>query len=311
MDIVLHSLNGILTVMLMMAVGFAMDRRGWFTEDGVSLVSRLVNNVCLPTYMIANLVSSFTQADLFDIGRGVAVPLISMLLGYIAARIMAGYLGIAKGRRGVFTCCVAFSSVIFQGLPLGIAIFGEDAVPYIIVYYMANATLFWTIGMHEIAADAGEEVLWLSRKSLKAILTPPLLGFFAGIILVLIEAKLPEPIFKSCYYIGSMTSPLAMLFIGIGLSRTDWNGIRLDLQLIVAVLGRFFVCPLLVWVLMPFFDVSDMMGNVFIICAAMPGMTNLSILSKAYGGDYKYGAMLVAASTVCSAFVIPFYMWLI
>ncbi len=311
MNIVLHSLNGILTVMLMMAAGFIMDRRKWFTEDDVTLISRLVNNVCLPTYMIANLTARFTREDLFSMGDGIAVPVISMLLGYLAAKILVRVIGIPEGRRGVFACCVAFSSVIFQGLPLGIALFGEDAVPYIMIYYMANTTLFWTIGMHEIAGDAGEEIPWLGKKSLKAIMTPPLMGFFAGIILVLCDIRLPEPLFKSFSYIGSMTSPLAMIFIGIGLSRTDWKGIKIDRQLVTSILGRFLVCPLLLIVLLPFFDIPDMMGKVFIICATMPGLTNLSILSKVYGGDYKYGAMLVATSTVCSAVVIPFYMWLI
>lgn len=38
MDIVIHSLNGIITVMLIIWTGFAMERLGWFTESSVTLI---------------------------------------------------------------------------------------------------------------------------------------------------------------------------------------------------------------------------------------------------------------------------------
>ena len=75
------------------------------------------------------------------------------------------------------------------------------------------------------------------------------------------------------------------------------------------MLSRFLVCPLLVMALLPFFDLEPLMGQVFVILAAMPTMTNTSIVTKSYGGDYKYAAMLTAVSTVLAAVVLPIYMW--
>ena len=40
MDIVLHSLNGVLTVLIMIAMGVLLERKGWFDEKSVSLVSK-------------------------------------------------------------------------------------------------------------------------------------------------------------------------------------------------------------------------------------------------------------------------------
>lgn len=121
--------------------------------------------------------------------------------------------------------------------------------------------------------------------------------------------ELPQPIFVAFRYIGSMTSPLAMLFIGIAMSKTNWQEIRLGKEMAVAMLSRFLVCPLLVMALLPFFDLKPLMGQVFVILAAMPTMTNTSIVTKSYGGDYKYAAMLTAVSTVLAAVVLPIYMW--
>ncbi|MCD7975025.1 MAG: AEC family transporter [Phascolarctobacterium sp.] len=179
------------------------------------------------------------------------------------------------------------------------------------IYYIANTVLFWTMGVCEVALDALEEVPWISRKALKVILNPLLIGLIIGIILVMLGVKLPEPVYRSCYYIGSMTSPLAMLFVGIAMSMTACDDIRIDFPTCVAMLGRFFICQLLLFMLLPLFNIGTVMGRVFVICAALSSVTNLFVVLKGYGGDYRYAAMLVTVSTCLSVCVIPFYMWLI
>lgn len=311
MEIILHALSGIVTVMLMIAAGFILERRGWFKETGVNLIARLVNYLCLPAYMLANLMANFDHEGLLTMVRGVIVPFLSMLGAYFAIKVIAGIMKVPSGKRGVFIASVSFSNVIFIGLPLAIALFGEEGVPFVMVYYMANTTLFWTIGIHELSRDAGLDVPWLSMKTLRTVFSPPLMGFFTGVALLILDLKLPSPLFNACRYIGSMTSPLAMLFIGIAMARTAWREIRPDFMMLVGMVCRFLIGPLFVILLIPVFDIPKDMGRVFVILAAMPVMTNLSIISKTYGGDYKYAAMLVTVSTCLAAFVIPFYMWLI
>lgn len=152
---------------------------------------------------------------------------------------------------------------------------------------------------------------WFSRRTLCSIVSLPLVGFMTGAAFVLLEWDLPQPLFAACRYIGSMTTPLAMLFIGIAMSKTDWREIRLGKELLAGMLGRFFICPFIVLGIAPLFHLDEMMTKVFVVMSAMPTMTNTAIVAKSYGGDYKYAAMLTAVSTVLAAAVIPFYMWLI
>ncbi len=311
MEIIMHALNGVLTVMIMIGAGFWMERRGWFSEDSVSLISRMVNYACLPTYMMTNMLANFQHDQLISMSRGLIVPLISMLAGYFISKLLGRAVGVPRSHQGIFSACVSFSNTIFIGLPLGIALFGDAGAPYIMIYYMVNTTLFWTIGVHELASGAGRETPLLSRQTLKNIVSPPLMGFFIGVVMVILEWNLPQPVFKAFHYIGSMTTPLAMLFIGIAMSKTDWHKIRLGAELAAAMLGRYFICPLIVIAILPFFDLDPMMQKVFVIMAAMPAMTNNSIVAKAYGGDYKYAAILTAVSTALAVIMIPFYMWVI
>ena len=227
MEIVLHAFNGILTILIMVAVGFYLERKGWFSEESVALISRLVNYVCLPTYMLTNILSQFKHDQLISLSHGLIVPLISMLTGYFISIFLGRMIGVSRAHQGIFSTCVAFSNTIFIGLPLGIALFGDAGAPYIMIYYMVNTTLFWTIAFHDLATCSGTETPLLSWKTLRSIMSPPLMGFMLGVAMVLLEWSLPEPIFRSFHYLGSMTTPLAMLFIGIAMSKTNWNEIAL------------------------------------------------------------------------------------
>ena len=311
MEIVLHAFNGILTILIMVAVGFYLDRKGWFSEESVALISRLVNYICLPTYMLTNILSQFKHDQLISLSHGLIVPLISMLAGYCISIFLGRMLGVPRAHQGIFYTCVAFSNTIFIGLPLGIALFGDAGAPYIMIYYMVNTTLFWTIAFHDLATCSGTETPLFSCKTLRSIISPPLMGFMLGVAMVLLEWSLPEPIFRSFHYLGSMTTPLAMLFIGIAMSKTNWKEIALGKELVAAMLGRYLICPWIVFLIIPFFHLEPMMEKVFVIMAAMPAMTNTAIVAKSYGGDYKYAAMLTAVSTVLAIVVIPFYMWVV
>ena len=286
MAAILHALQGILTIVIMIATGFYLSRKGWFSESFSSAVAQLVTKVCLPTYMIVNLTVNFSHDQLIEMSGGLPVPIISMALGY--------FIGHAAAR-----------------LPMTLALFGEEGIPYVMLYYMVNTTMFWVVAVHDMASDAGVAAPWLSRKTLKVVLNPPLLGFLAGIILVMLDWRLPMPIEASFRYLGGMTTPLAMLFIGIAISKASWSEIKFDRELTAAMVGRFVICPLCVMVCLPFFALPKLMSDVFVMQAAMPAMTNTSIVAKVYGGDYKYAAMLTVVSTLLAVITTPFYMWVL
>ncbi len=313
MAAVLHSFEGILTILIIILTGFFLSKKGWFSEDSVSLISRLVTNVTLPTYMMSMLLASFTRDSLLQLVHGLPIPVLSMTIGYILGHLVARLIHVHPARRGIFSSVFFLSNTIFIGLPLTLALFDESAVPSVMVYYMANTTFFWVLVAHDIAVDGqgGIAPPLLSMKTLKSVISPPLLGFIFGVLFLLLGWTLPQPILKAFKYIGGMTTPLAMIFIGIAISKYRWADIHLDREVVLAVLGRYVFSPLLVLALVPFFPVPVLMKQVFVMLAAMPAMTNTSIVAKYYGADYQYAAMLTVITTCLAIVVIPFYMWVL
>ncbi|MEG0969477.1 MAG: AEC family transporter [Acidaminococcaceae bacterium] len=311
MAAILQGLQGIFSVMLLIGVGFVLAKRGWFDDSSTALLAKLVTKLCLPLYMIANLTTGFTRTQLVGMSGGLVVPFLSIGICYLVGKLVAYLLHVPRSRRGVF-CSVFFTSnCIFIGLPLSLALFGEAGVPAVMLYYIANTTTFWTIGVHDIARDGGFQAPLWSKQTLAAVFSPPLLGFVAGVLLVFLEWSLPLPLLSVCRYLGSMTTPLAMLFIGVAISQTPWAEIRFDRELLAALVGRFGVSPLCILLLVPFFPLPPLTAQVFTMQAAMPAMTNTSIVAKAYGGDYRYAAQITVVSVFIAILTTPFYMWVL
>ena len=55
----LSALDSVLSIILMIVVGFVLAKRGWFDEAASALITRLVVSLSLPAYMISNLMGGY------------------------------------------------------------------------------------------------------------------------------------------------------------------------------------------------------------------------------------------------------------
>ena len=73
--------------------------------------------------------------------------------------------------------------------------------------------------------------------------SPPMLGFLAGAALTLLDFRLPGFLQDVARYLGNLTTPLALIFIGVCLWKMDPRHLRLSRDLVLALLGKMVACP--------------------------------------------------------------------
>ncbi|MGI6189597.1 MAG: AEC family transporter [Clostridiales bacterium] len=306
---VLDAVQSILSILIMISIGYVLSLRGWFNKETPALFSRLVVRVSLPALMLSNLLTTFSKETLFEAGIGLMLPIFVILFLYWFGRIISGVLKVPPNRRGVFLSLFAFSNTIFIGLPVNMALFGEQNVSFVLLYYMSNTVIFWTIGVNGIRRDGQADNKAASAKQIiKNFLSPPLMMFIFAMILILFDVKLPRFIMDTSRYIGNLTTPMSMLYMGIIIQSIRRSDIEFSKDMLVVILGRFVIAPLLILGLMYFIPVPVIMKKVFVVQAAMPAMTQTSIVSRAYGADHRYAAAMVTATTAASLVFIPLYM---
>ena len=298
--IFLSAVSGVLIILVMVVVGFVMNERGWFNEQSPRIISRLVTQVSLPCYMVTTIMHDFSAGQLKTLLPDLRYPVISMLILFALSFAVARAIGIKRSHIGLFSSMFFNSNTVFIGLPINLALFGNSSIPYVLVYYMANTTFFWTLGVWLIQKDGLHEAKIDPLTALKKIFSPPLLGFILGVILVILHVHLPKFIMSDLSYIGGLTIPMSMIFIG-----------KISRDALGILLGRFLLAPALMALLVLPSSMSPLMKQVFILQAAMPVMTNAPVVSKLYHADSSYAAIMVTETTVLSVIVIPILMVII
>jgi predicted permease len=313
MSTFLSALQGVLEIVIVLIVGYFLSKKGWFDINTADLFAKLVLNLSLPLNMIVNLTTFFKREDLIHSTKGLIIPFLSIIISYIVGYTLAFIFKTKKYRRGLLAGMFSLSNSIFIGLPMSQALFGEIATPYTLLYYMANTTIWWTIGVYGIILDTQGKIDKgiLNMDTLKRIFNPPFLGFLIGVILIFSNLKIPSFIFNSFKMIGNLTTPLSLFYVSIIIYQMGFKRFSLDKDTILTFLGRFIVTPLLVIILNYFIPLPKLMRDVFIIMSAMPVMVNSAIVSRIYGGDYEFAVIMITYTTLLSIIVMPFYMVLI
>ena len=311
MEIFLRSISGILVILGMILVGFVIGEKGWFDDKSRGLIAKLVTQVALPCYMLYTITQRFTAAALLKMLPELRFPALSMVILLGIATAVARIFVVRQDHRGLFISMFFNSNTIFVGLPINQALFGYASIPYVLIYFMCNTTFFWTLGTYLIQRDGEGEAQFDLKTSLKKVFSPPLMGFLLGLVMVMLQIKLPAFLASDLQYLGNLTTPLSMIFIGLSVSHIGLKQLVLGKDQLLILLGRFLVAPLLMATIVYWAPLPSLMKQVFIIQSAMPVMTNAPVVANLYGADSDYAAVMVTETTLATMVVIPILMVLV
>ena len=308
------SIESVLTIVILIAVGYFLQKYKWFGPDFSKGISKLVVNVGLPCSIFTGILANLTVGSLGNLGVGLIFPFGTVIVSYIIAFILMKVFKIRPERRGIFLNGVANANTIFVGMPLNIALFGEASIPYYLVCYISNTISTWVIGIIIMSATDPHKEPGNKSFNWKKVLTPPLVGFIIGLIFLIFSIPVPDFINSALKYLGAFVTPLALIYIGIMLYNAGLKNMRLDRDSILALVGRFVICPIIIIVLIMIgtgafgIVMPSMEKNSFIVQSATPMLAVLPILADQYHGDVKYATNVTTISTVLFIVVVPVLM---
>ncbi|WP_270216913.1 AEC family transporter [Pediococcus pentosaceus] len=304
----LQSIQGVLVIIVMVAVGYYLASLHWFSESSKKLIAKIVTQVALPPYMIVSITKDFTKSELVKLLPNLWYPVLSMFILMGISWLVARIIQVDPKRHGLFTSMFFNSNTVFVGLPINLAIFGDKSLPYVLVYYMANTTIFWTLGVYFIQRDSSNHVQMNFKDALRKIFSAPLLGFMIGIVLIVLNIKLPNFLMSSFNYLGGLTIPLSMLFIGISVYDAGLKNMRFQKDNLGVLSGRFIFAPIIMALLVSPSHMPVMMKEVFILQSCMPVMTNAPVVAQLYDADADFASIMVTETTLLSLVIVPIMM---
>ena len=273
----LTSLQSIIPIVLLISLGYFLKGRGMFNPTFSSNLSRFIMSVILPAGVFVSVLHHLHMSDLWDLRYGLLVVMLTYVIAYIVAFIMMKMLKVPKGRRGIFINMVVNDNCLFIGLPVQIALFGPEALPYFLLYYIGNTISVWLVGVFLIELDPlpnpdnglGDSLVngpgnkenqggsegnvanfgkgQKPKFDWKKLLPPPLIGFIVALIFLYFEIPLAPILHNTLNYLGDMVTPLSLIYIGIVLHDAGLKSMSLNKDSIGGIVGRFVISPIIMF----------------------------------------------------------------
>lgn len=289
-------------------LGYFLQVKGWFHDDFGNDLSKLIMNVAMPVSIFVSVLKYLTLEKLISLSGGLVYTFVAFALGYIVAFLSVKVFKVAPGRRGTVINTFVNANTIFIGLPLNIALFGDDALAYFLIYYITNTISTWTLGVFLMTSDSKSgKKKQESHFDWKKLLPAPLLGFIVSVVFLIINIPLPSFVSSTLGYVGGLTTPLSLVYIGIVLAKAGIKTIRFDKDSVVALVGRFIVAPVLMFAVLKLMAPGMVTAEyqTFMIQSATPALAVLPILANQGDGDVEFSTNIVTLSTVLFVIVIP------
>ena len=322
MSMVWQAIQAVIVIFLMIGAGVFVSWRKWVSREAANVFPKLIINLSLPCTAVYSLYTKLSRELLLQSWLPIAIAFFVVFVMFFLSKLMAALFRIPKHRRGVFSVLFAFANTVFIGFPVVQALFGDTGMPYAVFYYLANTTFFWTLGYYGLQKDAelisGRHSAVSLGGVLKKLVSVPIVTVGVMYVVVLMDIRLPEFVLTTAQYIGGMTSPLSLLFMGCVIYGIGISGFKYERGIGPAMVGRFLIVPVFCFavctLVMQFVPQTgsavdfELMRNVLTIQSAQPVMTQTVIMSQLRGADTGYAAKGVVWTTLFSLISIPVYM---
>jgi len=180
------------------------------------------------------------------------------------------------------------------GIPLGIAIFGEESIPYTTVINLVNVFIVYTVGVYFYSRGSFD-----IKTSLKNIVKLPILWAASIAIILSIYEYKPNEVIMNTLMMGAYASMTMQLFLfGIYLYGTKIK--EISKSLILWILSfKFLILPTVAFIVLYNIELDSTIKGIIFIQLLMP----LAVANVNFASLYECKPKVVTALVFISSFI--------
>lgn len=280
-------------------VGIILVKTKVLNQETLETISRFVLKLGLPVMVFISTIDGVNLQSLIQ-----SLPILGLaVIFYFCTFFLGKGLSVCfhlKGDRAqVYRALSMFGNIGFMGIPIISSIFPEQGMLYISVFTIIDQLVLWTLGV-KLTTPEGNGTF-----RPKKLINPCTVAIVLAVVLVVTGISLPALLQEALEKIGGTATPLAMIYLGGVFACVD---IRRYLRIkafygIVAV--KMIIFPILFYLLIGLFPISESIHLTVALLAAMPAMSSVVMMARSSGseGDFAMGGIFL--TTVCSIVTIP------
>lgn len=281
---------------LLIGIGYTLTKTKMLSPASGKELSVLLLYVAFPSVVI----DAFLSAGRDGMGE-LGISFVLAIIGLSVAAIVS-YLIYGK-KNGMENFGASFGNAGFMGLPLVLAVFGSQGVLHVTGVVVLLNLGQWTYGV--MLMTGSTEAI----KIKKLVKNPIIVATVIGLALVYMPFELPAMITQPIGFAKNMSTPLAMIIVGVSLAQTNLFACLKDKGVYFITAIRLILIPLVtmcVYKVLPF-GTRDMLLALMVVLSTPVG-SNMAIAADMYGKDSKKAVQYVCFSTIVSIITIPLIM---
>ncbi len=301
---IILSFKTVFTLVLLIGVGYSISHLGWYKKEDKAFLSHLIINVSIPALLIKTFFHTFPKKLLLESLPILLICFISMIITYTVACLCGKFLKLEASRKISFSSLSTLSNAIFVGLPAAISIYGEESIPYVMIYYVAGTILLWGFFAPKFTDEKidGEN---RAKSVLKSLMSIPLITIVISIPLSLSGFKMPNMILEVVGYLSGLSTPLSLIYIGGVIYEVGLKNMKMDISTLFSILIKFALAPIMVIILAKFIKLEELGIKTLAIVAGMPPMTQLGVVASRMKSEEEYVMTTIGFLTIISLIFIP------
>lgn len=290
-------INQVGILALLMGVGLVAKKKNLIDDELSRGLSTILVNIALPALVIESFIVSFSYELLDNMLKILTIAILFHVVIILFSKIILRKYNIDKQK--ILRFMFIFPNSGAMGIPLVYGMYGQIGVLYLSIFLIPYQILFWTYGE---GLFSNEKVNINIRKYLS---NPNIIAIVIGLFIFIFSIKIPFIAKESLKDIGSITMPLSMMIIGEKIASLKFKEIILDKDVYFCSFIRLIIAPILMFIIISFFNGAPLVKNICIAAEVIPAATVSVLFCEKYNGDAILASKCILATHILSIFTIP------
>ncbi|MBK5263547.1 MAG: AEC family transporter [Peptostreptococcaceae bacterium] len=214
-----------------------------------------------------------------------------------------------KEKAGIIEFAMTAANTGFMGFPITLLFFGEKGLLLILAINAVFYIYSFTYGLYLLRRN-NDKLKEKNMKNnmiglLKLLMNPSIITLILGLFISNYQIDIPVPLLSYLQLIGSVATPMVMIFIGSSLYGSNLFDMIKDRAIVESVIIKLLVLPVITAVLVMFLPLSVLAKTMCVFSSAFPTAALVPILTEQEGKNVEFASMILLLSTVLSMVTIP------
>ncbi len=290
-------------IALLVILGGFLARKGYFSEESQTTISKLIVNVCNPALTIYCVAGGQIDAPRADIIKAGIVSIIIFIvligLGFVLPKILL----IEKNKQKYYNMMSVYPNAAYMGIPVARALLNDSGMLCVIIFNVFFSLIFYTHGYAVMGIR--------SEKGRSGMISIGTVSGIAAILIAWFRIPVPTMISDTLGLVGNCTTFLAMSMLGAILITSTLKELLGDKKMYLYGVIRLLVIPILAGKILTVCGADRNLVQALCLMLAMPSATIPLMLAKANGEDTSILSRGIMFSTLMSFFCITIVMTIV